>query len=141
MQDEKISVKQASKSNTLLEYRAKRVVRQLEEHIAAIPNVQCWAEEAGVSRRWLCKSMKEVYRVPPKIILREMKYEKVVRLIQEQNLEAGCYSVAVDAGFKNAAALSKFLSAFYGSNFTDLKFKILNGKTRIAFTWLNGMRK
>lgn len=141
MHEEKESVKQTNKPKTLLEFRAKRAVRLLEEQIAVIQGVQSWAKEAGVSRRWLCKSMKAVYGLLPKIILREMKYEKVVRLFREQGLETGCYSVDVDAGFRNAAALSKFLSTFYETNYTDLKLEILNGEVLVASTWLNRLYK
>ncbi len=69
-----------------------------------------------------------MYGKPPKITLREKKFEKVIWLIREQGVEAGCYSVAVDAGFKDAASLSKFLSSFYETNFTNLKADITNGK-------------
>lgn len=145
MDEEKESVQQSNKTTnkpkTLLEYRTKQAVRLLEEHIADIPNVQYWAVKAGVSRSWLCKSMKVIYGKSPKIILREMKYEKVVRLIQEQNLEAGCYSIAVDAGFRNASALSKFLSAYHDSNFTELKTEIITEEEHLTFNWLGKMLK
>jgi AraC-like DNA-binding protein len=97
----------------------------LEERIADIPDVQTWASEAGVSRRWLCKSMKAVYGSPPKVILREMKYEKVVWLICDEGLEAGCFKVAVDAGFYSVSGLSKFLSTYHDTNFTCLKTDLL----------------
>ncbi|TVR19724.1 MAG: AraC family transcriptional regulator [Balneolaceae bacterium] len=113
----------------------------MEERIADIPNVQTWAFEASVSREWLYKAMKVMHGKPPKIILREIKYEKVVRLIRKRGLEAGCYSVAVDTGFKDAASLSKFLSRFYETNFTNLKAEIIKGKVSESYTWLNGMHK
>lgn len=107
MYGERGSVKQINKSKTLLEYKAKQAVRLLEQRIEEITDVQGWAAEAGVSREWLYKSMKTVYGKSPKIILREVRYEKVVRLIREHGTEAGCYLVAVGAGWGIFAAFGK----------------------------------
>lgn len=109
----------------LLAYKCEQAVRLLEEQVTVTPNVESWAEKAGVSRRWLCKTMKLVYGKPPKIIIREMRYEKVVWLICDEGLEAGCYSVAVDAGFNSVSGLSKFLSKYHDTNFTNLKADLL----------------
>lgn len=86
-----------------------------------------------MSRRWLCKSMKTVYGKTPKIILREMKYEKVVTLIREDGINANCYSVAIDAGFGKAKSVSRFLSSFFNTNFTELKIKLLQEDGLIDF--------
>lgn len=106
MSVEKGSVKKfdirANKVNPLTAYKCEQAMQLLEKRIANIPDVQSWAEEAGVSRRWLCKSMKRVYEKPPKIILRQLKYEKVVWLIHKEGVNASCYSVAVDAGFEES---------------------------------------
>lgn len=145
MYEEKESVKKtnypANKVSFLTVYRCEQAIQLLEKQIANIPDVQSWAKEAGVSREWLYKSVKESFGKSPKIILREIRYIKVITLIMEQGLEAGCYSVGVDAGFRDSAALSKFLSSFYKINFTNLKVKILNGNVRIASIWLNGIHK
>lgn len=141
MHEERGSVKQINRVKPLTAFKCEQAIRVLDERIAAIPDVKRWAEEAGVSREWLCKSLKTVYDKPPKVIIREVKYEKVVRLIQEVGIEAGCYSVAVDAGFRNATALSKFLSSFYGTNFTNLKAEIMNGTSMNSYTRLNGIHK
>jgi len=114
----------------LIEYRCKQAIRMLRKRVAKIQNVKTWAEEVGVSRRWLCKSMKEVYGKPPKIILREVKYEKMVLLILEEGLDATCYSVAVDSGFGSAKNGSRFLSSHYDTTFTELK---------MDFKWYNGV--
>lgn len=131
--------KQTNKPRSLLELKAEEAVCLLEERIADIPDVQTWAKKAGVSRRWLCKSMKAVYGKSPKIILREMKYEKVAWLICDEGLETGSYSVAVDAGFKSASGLSKFLSAYHNLNFTGLKAEIMTDEEHLTFNWLDKM--
>ena len=142
MHEERESVKQTNKQpQTLLEYKAEQVVRLLVERIAEIPDVKGWAEEAGVSRRWLCKTMKAVYGKSPKIILREVRYEKVVRLIRKDGIDATCYSVAVDAGFGESKKVSMFLSSFYDTNFTKLKMELLQKDAQINFLWLNGTIK
>ena len=141
MHKENESVESANQVNTLVEYRCKQAIRVLRQRIAEIPNVKSWAVEAGVSRRWLCKSMKAVYGKPPKIILREVKYEKVVRLISKEGLDAGCYSVAVDAGFGKSKNVSRFLSTYYDTTFTKLKVNLLKKSVQIDFIWLNGSKK
>lgn len=128
----------SEKQNPLVTYKINKAVEILKEEIQSIPDVQTWAIEAGVSRRWLCKSMKVLYGKRPKIILREMKYEKVVLLIREEGLKASCYSVAVDAGFKKSKTVSRFLSSFYNTNFTELKVELLKKDVQIDFMWYNG---
>lgn len=116
------------------------MIEILVRNVDSIPNVQCWAKEAGVSRRWLCESVKAVHGKPPKIVLREVKFEKVVKLISGEGLNASCYSVAVDAGFKRSKNVSEFLSSYYDTNFTALKMDLLNNGIQIDFLWLNSAK-
>lgn len=140
MNKEKVVIR-TKKVNPLLVYKCEQCVRLLEERIADIPDVQTWASEVRVSRRWLCKSMKVLYGKPPKIILREMKYEKVVWLICDVGLEASCYSVAIDTRFVRAKGLTMFLSAHYDTNFTELKMMLLKEEAKYDFLWLNCVTK
>jgi AraC-like DNA-binding protein len=130
--------KQTNKVNPITAFTCEQAIRLLEEQIADIPDVQTWAADSGVSRRWLCKSMKAVYGKPPKIILREVKYEKMVMLILEEGADATCYSVSVDAGFGSAKNGSRFLSSHYETTFTELKMDLLEGDSENHFQWLNG---
>lgn len=82
--------------------------------------------------------MKAVYGKPPKIILREVKYEKMALLILDEGVDASCYSVAVDSGFGTAKNGSRFLSAHYDTTFTELKMELLQENPQIDFLWLNG---
>lgn len=131
----------AAVKNLVTERKCNQALQTLKSQIAEIPTVQTWAKEAGVSRRWLCKSMKVVYGKPPKEILKKVKFEKVVWLICDEGLEAGCYSVAIDAGFKSSSGLSKFLAAHYDINFTDLKMEIITEEEHLNFMWLGKMPK
>src|SRR6056297_3480127 len=137
MYDENKPANIAQQAKSLTEYRCQQAVRVLREQIVEIPNVRSWAADAGVSRRWLCKSMKAVYGKPPKIILREVKYEKMVMLILDEGANATCYSVSVDAGFGSAKNGSRFLSSHFGTTFTKLKMDLLEGDSEIDFQWLN----
>jgi AraC-like DNA-binding protein len=125
---------------TIGEIRARQAVDLLIENIEDIRSVKEWAEKSGISRRWLCKSMKEMYDKPPKIILREIKYEKVVRLIHKDGIDTNCYSVAIDAGFGEPKNVSRFLSSFYDTTFTKLKMELLEEDHQSNFLWLNGPR-
>ena len=81
-----------------------------------------------------------MYDKPPKIILREIKYEKVVRLIHKDGIDTNCYSVAIDAGFGEPKNVSRFLSSFYDTTFTKLKMDLLEEDHQSNFLWLNGPR-
>lgn len=140
MYDENRAVNSAQRAKSLIEYRCRQAIRVLRERIDEIPNVRSWAKEAGVSRRWLCKSMKAVYGKPPKIILREVKYEKMVLLILEEGADASCYSVSVDSGFGNSKNGSRFLSSHYDTTFTELKIDLLKEDVQIDFLWYNGSK-
>jgi len=48
------------RKNNLTRIRAKKAIRLLKNRICDIPDVNTWARETGVSRRWLCKSMKAI---------------------------------------------------------------------------------
>jgi len=109
--------------------RCEQAVGLLKEKIADIPNVQSWARETGVSREWLYKNMKKIYGKSPKVIVRNVRYKKVIQLIKRDGLEAASYAVAVEAGLRDASALSKFLKLHFDKNFTRLKEEILeNGQ-------------
>ena len=110
----------------LTKLKCKQALTLLESSISVIPDVNSWAAETGVSRRWLCKSMKLVYGKSPQILIREKRFKKVVWLICDEGIQAGCYSVAVEAGFKSETALSKFLSKYHETNFTSLKANLLS---------------
>lgn len=127
--------------STLVQYRASIAIKILRDNVESIPNVQVWADMVGVSRRWLSSTMKSAYGKSPKEILREIKFEKVVSLISEEGMKAGCFSVALDAGFKSAAGLSKFLTAFYALNFTTLKTEVISDVGQLTFNWLEDVPK
>jgi AraC-like DNA-binding protein len=73
---------------TPTDIKCEQSVQLLKERIANIPNVNSWAKEAGVSREWLYKSVKRVYNVAPKLILREVRYRQIIKLIHEGGWEA-----------------------------------------------------
>jgi hypothetical protein len=69
--------------------------------------------------------MKKMHGEPPKMIVRNVRYKKVIQLIKRDGPEAASYAVALEAGLRDASALSKFLKSHFDTNFTRLKDKIL----------------
>ena len=121
-------------------YRAKGAVKLLITGIEEIRNVQDWAGSACMSEDWLRKILRKTYRKPPKQILREVRFELIVRLIEEQGWEAIADGVAIDSGTgKNCKALHKFLKRHYDTTFTSLRKEVLTGKQIVKFMWLNGI--
>jgi AraC-like DNA-binding protein len=74
---EKSTNKQTSEVKPIMAYKCEQAVRLLEEQVADIPDVQTWAADAGVSRRWLCKSMKKVVGKLPKIFHKKMIFKSL----------------------------------------------------------------
>jgi hypothetical protein len=117
--------------------KAEKVVRTLIEEIDSIRYVKQWAKEANVSRSWLKKKMKTTYDKPPKIILREVRFEVITFLIMGKGVEASSLCVANESGVgKTSDALYKFLSRHYETTFTRLKEKVLTGEHKVDFVWL-----
>lgn len=108
--------------NTLLVYKVKKAVSLLRKEIETISSVQKWAEEAGVSRRWLCKAMKKVYGHPPKVIIRKIRYEMILDCMDEDPEISG-YCLAKEVGMSDEKALYKFLSVHFDSSLTQLRIK------------------
>ena len=113
-------------SKSLNALKAERALLLLHNRIEEINSVQKWASEARMSRRWLCKIMKQEYAKDPKTILREMRYKTIKNSLKE-DLEMTGYCAALEAGLKDEKALYKFLSTHYDTSLTKLRKRILNG--------------
>lgn len=111
---------------TLLDYKTERAVQILKDRIVDIPDVQSWAREAGVSRRWLCKAMKQVHSCSPKVILRKVRYKAITDCLLEEPDVSG-YCVALAVGLRDEKALYKFLSSHFDTSLRPLRKDILNG--------------
>ena len=118
------------------DYKFAKAIKILTNNIESIPNVHNWAIKSNISRGWLCKMAKIKYGMLPMEILREVRFEKIVQLM-ENNIEATCYSIAKDSGLSSAAALRMFLTRHYSTNFKKLRLKLLNDELQIAWKWLN----
>ncbi|GEM_PF-754458 len=113
-------------SKSLKSLKAERALSLLNNRIEEIHSVQKWASEARMSRRWLCKIMKQEYAKDPKTILREMRYKTIKKSLKEDSEMTG-YCAALEAGLKDEKALYKFLSTHYDTSLTKLRKRILNG--------------
>jgi len=123
------------KFNSFNRHKAENVLAILTRHIACIPDVKSWAARAGVSRSWLVKAMKETYGLLPKEILREVRHEKVVQIMQE-DAEATSYCIAKEAGFPSEDSLRMFLHRHYETNFRELRRQMLNDELPMKWKWL-----
>lgn len=113
-------------SKSLNALKAERALLLLYNRIEDIHSVHKWASEARMSRRWLCKIMKQEYAKCPKTILREMRYKSIKDSLKE-DLEMTGYCAALEAGLRDEKALYKFLSNHYDTSLTQMRKRILNG--------------
>ncbi|MTI89024.1 MAG: AraC family transcriptional regulator [Balneolaceae bacterium] len=88
-----------------------------------------------MSRGWLAKVMKTSCGLSPKEVLRQVRYEKIVQLM-ENDIEATSYSIAKDSGLSSEDALRMFLRRHYDTNFRGLRRQIINGKLQMEWQWL-----
>lgn len=117
------------KEKMLARYRLNKTMKLLREEIDKIPDVQSWADKAGVSRRWLCKAMKKAYGNSPKVIIREVRYE-IIKECVEDDPEVIGYTVATEAGLRDEKALFKFLSTHFDTRLTLLREEVLSEKQK-----------
>lgn len=113
------------KTKSLKSIKAEIALSLLINRIEEIHSVQEWATEARMSRRWLCKIMKQEYSKDPKTILREMRYKSIKNSLKKDSDMTG-YCAALEAGLKDEKALYKFLSTHYDTSLTKLRKKLLN---------------
>ncbi|MTI89349.1 MAG: helix-turn-helix transcriptional regulator [Balneolaceae bacterium] len=116
-------------------YKAKKTVRILVHEIESIPDVKSWSRQSNVSRGWLVKVMKGSYGLSPKEVLRQVRYERIVQLL-ENDVEATSYSIAKDSGLSSGDALRMFLRRHHDTNFRCLRRQIINGKHQVEWQWL-----
>lgn len=110
--------------NPLVKYKVRKAVELLKDEIQSIPDVQTWAEEAGVSKRWLCKAMKKEHGTSPKVLLRKRRYIVLVKCLT-QDPELTGYCIAREVGLSDEKALYKFLSSHYDTTLTQLREEII----------------
>jgi len=113
------------------------MVGMLAGEIEKVQSVKGWANEAKIPARSLRRIMAEGYGKTPGQILKEVKYEKVIQILQ-QDAEAGAYCIALDSGFSSEDALRMFLRRCYGTNIRTLRKQILSGELQMEWVWMNG---
>ncbi|NBC03968.1 MAG: hypothetical protein GVY20_09725 [Bacteroidetes bacterium] len=137
-EDKYRSKKYSTVMNSKYGNKAGKVVRILIREIDSIRYVKQWAKEANVAQSWLKKEMKTTYDKPPKIILREVRFEIIVFLIIKNGAEVTSLIVALESGVgETSDALYKFLKRHYNTTFSDLKEFLLTEEPDICFSWLN----
>lgn len=117
------------KQSSYLKYKTKQAHKIIFNDLSSIPDVQTWAEEAGVSRRWLCKAMKKEHGNSPKKLLRKRRYMVLLKSLKEDPDITG-YCLAREVGLSDEKSLYKFLSSHYGTSLTKLRNELM--KERLA---------
>lgn len=103
---------------------AKKAVEILLKEIKHIKSVNSWAHKVGHTRAWLGKYIKEVYGLPPKQIIRKVRYEKILQEIKNHTNGTSRF-IASLSGLQDEKSLYKFLKRHYNTNFTEIRRKII----------------
>jgi AraC-like DNA-binding protein len=121
---------------TLHGIKAERAVQVLIRDGTAIRTVKEWAKEAGIGVSTLNKLMSDVYSSTPGDILKQVKYEKIIRVMQ-RDVNACAFSIAIDSDFSGEAAMRMFLRRRYNTNISTLREGLLLGLIEYEQKWLS----
>jgi len=116
-------------------FKAERVVQVLVSESTGIRTVKEWAKEAGIAESSLNKLMTDVYGQTPGDILKQVKYEKIIRTLG-RDVNACAFSVAIDSDFNGEAAMRMFLRRRYNTNISTLREQLLQGRIMPEPKWL-----
>jgi len=119
-------------------FKAERVVRVLVRESIGIRTVKEWAKEAGIAKSSLNNLMTDVYGQTPGDILKQVKYEKIIRTLC-RDVNACAFSIAIDSDFSGEAAMRMFLRRRYNTNISTLREQLLQGRIMPEPKWLPGM--
>ena len=92
--------------------------------MAEVKNVTDWAVKAGYSRNWLSRNIKKNMNRTPNSLLREFRFIRLVKEITKNPSATAAYIAGTIAPC-DEKRLYNFLSKYYNTNFTNLRFKIL----------------
>lgn len=99
----------------------------LDEKIPEIRDVKQLAKLAGYSKRWMNKCFKYCEEKSPAVLLREVRYIAIRNMIKSNPTATAAYVANEVAPHWNEKNLYNFLSTHYQTNFTRLRFEILDG--------------
>lgn len=99
----------------------------LEENIREIRDVKQLAKLAGYSKRWMSECFKYCEEKSPAVLLREVRYKAIRKIIKSNPTATAAYVANAVAPHWNEKNLYNFLSNHYQTNFTRLRFEILDG--------------
>lgn len=104
----------------------------LEKHLQEVRNVADWVAMAGYSTRWLGKCLISHIGKTPSAVLKEERYKKICSAIKS-NPTATALSVAgFVAPHWNDRYLYNFLSKYYNTNFTKLRYDVLMDELKMG---------
>ena len=102
----------------------------LEENIREIQDVKQLAKLAGYSNRWMNECFKYCEEKSPAVLLREVRYKAIRKMIKSNPTATAAYVANAVAPHWNEKNLYNFLSTHYQINFTRLRFEILDGEMK-----------
>lgn len=108
-----------------IRYTAKRARQFLIDNIAQIHNVGDWAKQFGYSQNWMGQCIKQHYGMLSKEMLREVRYERIVYVIQKHPDALSDQVADLSSPHWNGKNLCNFLSKYYNVTFTELRFSLL----------------
>ena len=104
--------------------KAEQALQILAQEIARIRYVKDWAREAGCTQRVLNELVKRYFRINSKQLLKEVRYSKICKLIEE-NPDITSYSVACSCGLHDEQGLFKFLKRHFNTTYSDIRYEVL----------------
>lgn len=104
--------------------KAEQALQVLAKEISSIRYVKEWAKEAGCTQSILNYLVKRYFRVNSKQLLKEVRYNKICKLIEE-NPNITSYSVACSCGLNDEQGLFKFLKRHYNTTYSDIRYEVL----------------
>lgn len=116
-------------------WKSEQVLAKARCEIKHIQNVNDWAQLSGVSRSWLYTTMKSLYDKTPKQIIKEIRKEKVLQLL-EKDIEETAMCLALDSGLQSEDSLRMFLRRNWDTNITKLRNDIITNEFEPEYKWL-----
>jgi len=98
----------------------------LEEDIREIRDIKQLAKLAGYSKRWMNECFKNNEEKSPAVLLREVRYNAIRNMIISNPAATAAYVANAVASHWNEKNLYNFLLNHYQTNFTSLRFEILD---------------
>jgi AraC-like DNA-binding protein len=104
--------------------KAEQALQVLARDIAHIRYVKDWAHKSGYTQNILNELVKRYFRSNSKQLLKEVRYNKICRLIEDDpNITS--YAVACSCGLSDEQGLFKFLKRHFDTTYSEIRYEVL----------------